>query len=295
MGGKDRATAGRRDSASSSSSSNGKSMHFMANGGSASNHTVIAANSSSAGLHVRGAPSGAPPSPDPFEGEDLDSEITFIRRDTRQPHEIEDETIPPPAPIRSFHEIVRHLGGVTALQKMTVDPGAATTTNQAETHLKQEFASDVLRLRNKFKQETRGLLNPRSAGMQYWDLTTGLCLVFTAFVTPFEVGVGIKTEIGALFIVNQVVNSIFIIDIALQFFIPVPDPKPENFGELLKDHRVIARHYFTGWFLLDVISVLPFDVRPSQIADYAALLCYLASRFVCLSQRISMRASRILL
>ena len=46
-----------------------------------------------------------------------------------------------------------------------------------------EFAEDVIRLRNKFSVK-RGTLDPR-LHVQYWDMVTGLALIFTAFVTPF--------------------------------------------------------------------------------------------------------------
>ena len=69
----------------------------------------------------------------------------------------------------------------------------------------------------------------------------------------------VPTQMNALFIINQIVNGVFVIDICLQFFIPVPDIRPENEGELIHDHKLIAKRYFKGWFLLDVISVLPFD------------------------------------
>ena len=70
----------------------------------------------------------------------------------------------------------------------------------------------------------------------------------------------LNTELNALFVVNQIVNTVFIIDIIFQFFIPVPDHRPENEGEMIHDHKIIAKTYLKGWFILDVVSVLPFDI-----------------------------------
>ena len=95
---------------------------------------------------------------------------------------------------------------------------------------------------------------------QYWDFCTGFCLLFTAFVTPFEVGIGLKQSADALFFFNQVVNLVFTIDIVLQFFIPVPDNRPEKGGELIRSHRKIAAAYLKSWFAIDVVSILPLDV-----------------------------------
>lgn len=126
--------------------------------------------------------------------------------------------------------------------------------------LRQEFAEDVIRLKTRFRQDKKGFLDPRSDYMSYWDTATGMCLLFTAFVTPFEVGVGIPTTINALFIINQMVNFIFILDIVAQFFIPVTDKSPENYGELVRNHKKIADNYLRGWFTLDAVSVLPLDL-----------------------------------
>jgi len=53
------------------------------------------------------------------------------------------------------------------------------------------------------------------------------------------------------------VNLVFIIDVLVQFVMPVPDPVT---GELIRSHAVLARKYLRGWFGVDVLSVLPIDV-----------------------------------
>lgn len=80
---------------------------------------------------------------------------------------------------------------------------------------KAEFDKDANLLRKRL-QKRRGFINPRRKHVQYWDLTTAAALLYTCLVTPFEVGAGLKTEVGGLFIVNTIINFIFIFDIALQ-------------------------------------------------------------------------------
>jgi hypothetical protein len=79
----------------------------------------------------------------------------------------------------------------------------------------------------------------------------------TGFVTPFEVGIGLPTNIDALFVINQVVNVIFVIDIGIQFLMPVPN---KTTGEMIRSHTALAANYLRGWFPLDLISVLPIDI-----------------------------------
>ena len=83
-----------------------------------------------------------------------------------------------------------------------------------------------------------------------------------------EVGIGLETKIDALFVINQLVNVVFILDIIFQFFLPVPDVRHDApSGELVRDHAFIAKNYIKGWFLLDVVSVLPFDVMMMIMPD----------------------------
>lgn len=83
----------------------------------------------------------------------------------------------------AFQDVVRHLGGATALQNLATPDDKQDTSDEAADQRRLEFASDVIRLRNKFSVK-RGTLDPRSH-VQYWDMVTGLALIFTAFVTPF--------------------------------------------------------------------------------------------------------------
>ena len=89
--------------------------------------------------------------------------------------------------------------------------------------------------------------------MQYWDLITSISLLFVVFVTPFEVAFVTETRVNLLFVVNHCVNTIFILDIASTFMLPVV----RSDGVVIKSHSYIAKQYFKSWFILDFISVLP--------------------------------------
>jgi len=104
----------------------------------------------------------------------------------------------------------------------------------------------------------RFVIDPRySPSIGYWDMTTAIGLIFTALVTPFEVSVlADQGLIVPLFVINRIVDVIFLCDIVLQFFIAYPG---EGRGEGIKwvyTHGAIAHHYLTGWFAIDVITVL---------------------------------------
>uniref|UniRef100_A0A7S2CQW0 Ion transport domain-containing protein n=1 Tax=Haptolina brevifila TaxID=156173 RepID=A0A7S2CQW0_9EUKA len=119
---------------------------------------------------------------------------------------------------------------------------------------------DVDLLNSRLHSTNALLLNPNGKRMQYWDLCTLSALAFTATVTPYEVCMmwG-PSKVGALFVINQCINFIFIVDICCNFFLPFKAPLSHG-GGWVKDHTRIAAHYAKGWFVIDVCSVFPVDV-----------------------------------
>lgn len=150
----------------------------------------------------------------------------------------------------SYSELMDALGGMNAFNKLL------NLDEESMEAKRLQFQQDTQLMNARLGNMYSYLLNPNSQFVQYWDLTTSVCLVFTTFVTPFEVGMNLETKVDGLFIVNQIVNSFFIIDIFVQFFLPTKGKD----GELMRKHKAIACKYLKGWFGLDVVSVLPLDV-----------------------------------
>jgi len=91
-----------------------------------------------------------------------------------------------------------------------------------------------------------------------WDRGTVVLLIYAAVMTPFEVAF-LEPSVNALFAVNRVVDSLFLIDIISQFFLnPLEDDSQKTKG--LPDHRKIACHYLRGWCIIDSLGTIPFDL-----------------------------------
>jgi len=108
------------------------------------------------------------------------------------------------------------------------------------------------------------LIDPRSLMMRRWDMFIFVALIWTATVTPVEVAfskVSIEST-SAIFmlVLNRFVDAVFIIDIVINFFLMVEIPHPVYGQRLLKSHSAICRRYLTGWFIIDLVTVIPFDV-----------------------------------
>ena len=127
---------------------------------------------------------------------------------------------------------------------------------------RKTWSTEVAHTKKTLRHLNRGVLNPRSTLIHYWDLLTAGALVFTAIVTPFEVCflyMPVQPESAAqwaLLLLNQVVNAIFVGDIGVNFFLPYPVE-----GGYERSHKkIIARYVRSGWLALDLVSVFPFDL-----------------------------------
>ena len=103
------------------------------------------------------------------------------------------------------------------------------------------------------------MLDPRTARyLAWWDLVTSLALLFTAFVTPFEVGFltpppANRRWMSPLFLCNRAVDCTFIFDMLLQFFVGYVTPRGRNW---VFEPSKIRWHYLSSkWFLLDSFSI----------------------------------------
>lgn len=123
------------------------------------------------------------------------------------------------------------------------------------------------------------IIDPRvNTKINYWDGVTMLALVFTAFVTPYEVGFieippAERLE-SPLFWVNRAVDVIFACDVVLQFCLAYSvTAGGGKYWEF--DAGAIALHYVTSpWFFLDTFSigVSAFDIFGSDEASSLSAL-----------------------
>ncbi|KAH8065839.1 N-acetyl-beta-D-galactosaminidase [Aureococcus anophagefferens] len=115
-------------------------------------------------------------------------------------------------------------------------PEAATKTLEPAT-IREDYAQDVQYYKDLLAHQETGLLccrssliiNPKGRYMHCWDMVALVALLLTAVATPFET-----------------------------FFIPFRDPK--HGGRLCKNHRRIFWNYVRGFFILDFLAAIPYDL-----------------------------------
>ncbi|XP_076318646.1 potassium voltage-gated channel protein eag-like [Tachypleus tridentatus] len=90
-----------------------------------------------------------------------------------------------------------------------------------------------------------------------WDWII-LCLTFyTAIMVPYNVAFKSKSSEDVSFLVlDSIVDVIFFIDIVLNFHTTFVGPG----GEVVSDPKIIKMNYLKSWFIIDLLSCLPYDV-----------------------------------
>ena len=86
----------------------------------------------------------------------------------------------------SYQDVVKKLDAMLGTDGISQTMKAARAATPEQYHEnRQKFNEDVEKLRHRMKVARRGLINPRSKYIMWWDLTTAAALLYTCFVTPF--------------------------------------------------------------------------------------------------------------
>lgn len=99
------------------------------------------------------------------------------------------------------------------------------------------------------------IIMPESVIKNIWSNVLIFLFIYTAFVTP--VRITFVDEVDVMWLVlDSFVDSLFLIDIFVNFFSAYFDSS----GELIVDRKTIILNYLTGWFLIDLMPIFPFDL-----------------------------------
>lgn len=106
------------------------------------------------------------------------------------------------------------------------------------------------------QQTDWGMVHPLSPFMKYWDIATLFLLLFTAIVTPFEVAFVSDVPLSPMYFVNLFVNASFFFDLCLNFNLMYFSEKQMK---MISTRKEVALNYLKGFFIIDFMSILPYD------------------------------------
>lgn len=98
-----------------------------------------------------------------------------------------------------------------------------------------------------------------------WDWLILILVLYTAIVTPYVAAFLLSNDPlerkhkfthDPLTIADLIVDILFILDIIINFRTTYVN----KHDEVVSHHGKIAIHYFKGWFLVDMVAAIPFDL-----------------------------------
>ena len=96
-----------------------------------------------------------------------------------------------------------------------------------------------------------------SAFKATWDWIILLLTFYTAVMVPYNAAFKNKTmDDVPLLVLDSIVDVIFFIDIILNFHTTFVG----SGGEVVSDPKIIRMNYLKSWFVIDLLSCLPYDV-----------------------------------
>eukprot|EP00928_Gymnodinium_smaydae_P039944 TRINITY_DN27177_c0_g1_i1.p1 TRINITY_DN27177_c0_g1~~TRINITY_DN27177_c0_g1_i1.p1 ORF type:complete len:703 (+),score=98.06 TRINITY_DN27177_c0_g1_i1:173-2281(+) len=146
-----------------------------------------------------------------------------------------------------------------------------------------------------YQDSGRWLISENSRFLRCWGIVVLSATAFLAFVTPYEAAL-LDLELDAFFVVNRILDVVFIIDMTLQFFIII-NVQTHDGLVTVRNQTKIAIHYLRGWFLIDLVGAVPFDVI-AYLMQYDSMMARMRSlRLIRLSRLLKLlrllRASKL--
>lgn len=105
------------------------------------------------------------------------------------------------------------------------------------------------------------IMPPNSRFIGYWDVVTGVALLYTALLTPVEVSFlpsvsGLDALRSPFFFINRALDTIFTCDMVLNFFVAYEFTSHDTGARYwVTDSRRVIYHYLSTWFSLDFLTI----------------------------------------
>lgn len=103
-------------------------------------------------------------------------------------------------------------------------------------------------------RRNRCMLRPQQPSKVAWDLWVAVLIIYSTLTVPFRLAFG-KSGVRIWVVLDTATDLCFFLDIVANFHTAYTDAQ----GALVWDKSRVAARYLRTWFLLDLVSTLPFD------------------------------------
>lgn len=132
-----------------------------------------------------------------------------------------------------------------------------------------DFDSELLPKRKKTLSE-RLILEFDGPFRTVWDTIMGVVLVYVCIWLLFRLAYFENDPPYFFLMVDTISDNYFIVDIVINFFTSYKDEKESI---VVRNHLKIALRYFKTWFLIDIVSIIPFeDIFSSNASQLSKLV-----------------------
>ena len=104
------------------------------------------------------------------------------------------------------------------------------------------------------------ILRPTSSKRVGWDVLVMLLLLYVALIAPYRIGFGVEAE-GWILVWENMLDLLFILDICVNFRTGYYEEDEE-----VMDWSRIGVNYLLGWFWLDLLSSIPFELISASMS-----------------------------
>jgi CRP-like cAMP-binding protein len=102
----------------------------------------------------------------------------------------------------------------------------------------------------------RYMFHPNTGFKIYWNFFMGICLLYTAIVTPFLLAFVYNRDFDIWFVIDIILSGVFLLD----FLFTLNTAFNDFDGKLVTNRKVIFLNYLKGWFFIDLVSCFPLDL-----------------------------------
>lgn len=153
------------------------------------------------------------------------------------------------------HEIVRHLTSGSQDEDKKRRKKIEINQNIVEDESELENVIYGFSDKSKLKLLVDGSIHPDHKVKIAWDIWMSLIILYSVIIVPYRIGFE-EDATGFFLVFDYIVDAVFGIDIIISFFTAYYD----SYGHLITDRKHICIHYLKGWFFIDFVSTVPFDI-----------------------------------
>ena len=98
---------------------------------------------------------------------------------------------------------------------------------------------------------------PNDTYYMYWDMWISFILLISCIITPINFAFQDELENVEWYVIfNYAIDLFFLAELIVNFNTAFEDEDKE----IVDSRKEIAKRYLSGWFVIDIVSILPLDI-----------------------------------